>query len=306
MISPNLPSYHANLVTPFLPGGQRPVGLETAENRNSTLKPVEQLAKTAHAQVQLEKDAAEGRQQSANGRRAHGDQTAGEPDTAQETVVEREAAIEKRLEKARQAEQRQSEQQEIKQLAGRDREVRAHEQAHVAVGGAYAGNARYQFERGPNGISYAVSGEVSIDTSAAATPELTIQKAQQVRRAALAPAEPSPQDVRVAALAQQMEIQATVELATERKRQEQEVEQEREQESAQAKTEAKGTDAVAPLTDQSKAGVEPIAESGVTDYRDSVSRHSEHHALSSRLSQRFSAGGVSIPHHPGRFIDQHA
>src|SRR5690554_4827639 len=228
MISPNLPSNHANLVTPFLPGGQRPVGLETAENRNSTLKPVEQLAKTAHTQVQLRKDAAQDRQPSADGRRADDGEVSDDSAIAKRAAGAPDVATEKRLEKARQAAQLHIEQQEIKQLAGRDREVRAHEQAHVAVGGAYAGNARYQFERGPNGVSYAVSGEVSIDTSAAATPELTIQKAQQVRRAALAPAEPSPQDVRVAAQAQQMEIQAMAELATDRTRQEQQGEQQRE------------------------------------------------------------------------------
>lgn len=53
MIS-NIPSNLANLVAPFLPPGLRPVGQETAENRNSTLKPVEQLAKTADARVQMQ------------------------------------------------------------------------------------------------------------------------------------------------------------------------------------------------------------------------------------------------------------
>ena len=46
----NIPS---NLVAPFLPNGQRPVGQEDPRNRQSTFKPVEQAAKTAHAQVQL-------------------------------------------------------------------------------------------------------------------------------------------------------------------------------------------------------------------------------------------------------------
>lgn len=103
----------------------------------------------------------------------------------------------------------------ISQLAARDREVRAHEQAHMAVGGAYAGAAKYQFQRGPDGVNYAVGGEVPIDVSKAANPEQTIRKAQIVRRAALAPAEPSPQDRLVAAEASRMEMQARQELALE-------------------------------------------------------------------------------------------
>lgn len=108
------------------------------------------------------------------------------------------------------------EQAEIKELAARDREVRAHEQAHAAVGGSFAGAPSYDFQRGPDGVNYAVGGEVMIDTSRAATPEATIEKARTVRRAALAPAEPSPQDRKVAQEAVQIEAEARKELALER------------------------------------------------------------------------------------------
>ncbi len=104
-------------------------------------------------------------------------------------------------------------QEEVRRLAARDREVKTHEQAHMAAGGRYAGAASYQFVRGPDGVSYAVSGEVPISTGKAATPEETIAKAQVVRRAALAPAEPSGQDRQVAAQASTMEAEARVELA---------------------------------------------------------------------------------------------
>ncbi|HEX6736041.1 MAG TPA: putative metalloprotease CJM1_0395 family protein, partial [Azonexus sp.] len=50
--------------------------------------------------------------------------------------------------------------------------------------------------------------DVSIDTSPGRTPEETIAKARQIRAAALAPADPSTQDRRVAAAASQMEMQA--------------------------------------------------------------------------------------------------
>lgn len=106
--------------------------------------------------------------------------------------------------------------EEIRKLQARDREVRAHEAAHVAVGGAYAGSASYTYERGPDGQSYAVGGEVSISVSAiSGDPQATLQKAQQVRAAALAPAEPSGQDMRVAQRAQALAAKARMQLAEE-------------------------------------------------------------------------------------------
>lgn len=108
------------------------------------------------------------------------------------------------------------EQLQLRQLDSRDREVRNHELAHAAAGGQYAGAPVYHFKRGPDGVSYAVSGEVPISTSREANPEASIRKAQIIRRAALAPAEPSPQDRRVAALASQMEAVARSELIEQR------------------------------------------------------------------------------------------
>ena len=126
---------------------------------------------------------------------------------------EQQAEVDKK-QAAAAAEQRQLEQdqQEIAQLAARDREVRAHEQAHMAVGGQYAGAASYQYQRGPDGVNYAVAGEVPIDVGREATPQATITKMQVVKRAALAPAEPSSQDRKVAAQAAQIEAQARQEL----------------------------------------------------------------------------------------------
>ncbi|MFW2588670.1 putative metalloprotease CJM1_0395 family protein [Sagittula sp. SSi028] len=108
----------------------------------------------------------------------------------------------------------QAEQQMIKDLAARDREVRAHEQAHMAVGGAYAGSASYTYQIGPDGKRYAIGGEVPIDVSpVAGDPEATIDKMQQVKAAALAPAEPSSADRKVAALADATRAQAQADLA---------------------------------------------------------------------------------------------
>ncbi|MFN2362537.1 MAG: putative metalloprotease CJM1_0395 family protein [Marinobacter sp.] len=105
---------------------------------------------------------------------------------------------------------------ELTDLKARDREVRAHEAAHQAVGGQYAGAISYVYERGPDGTQYAVGGEVSIDTSPVqGDPQATIEKMRVVRAAALAPAEPSPQDRAVAAEAMQLMLQARSELSSE-------------------------------------------------------------------------------------------
>ena len=102
------------------------------------------------------------------------------------------------------------EQAQLEELKHRDQEVRQHEAAHMAVGGAYVrGGASYTYQPGPDGRRYAVGGEVSVDTSSVSNnPEATIAKMQVVRRAALAPANPSGQDLSVAARAAQAEMQA--------------------------------------------------------------------------------------------------
>lgn len=109
------------------------------------------------------------------------------------------------------------EQRIVNDLKKRDAEVKAHEQAHIAAGGPYvSGGANYEYERGPDNQNYAVGGEVSIDVSAENTPEATIRKMQIVKRAALAPRDPSGQDRSVAAQAAQTEARARIELQKER------------------------------------------------------------------------------------------
>jgi hypothetical protein len=102
---------------------------------------------------------------------------------------------------------------QVDKLKKRDQEVRAHESAHLAAGsGLVMGGASYEFERGPDGKTYAVAGEVTIDTSRERDPETTIRKMQKVRKAALAPAQPSGRDRSVAAQASQVEAEARIEL----------------------------------------------------------------------------------------------
>ena len=106
----------------------------------------------------------------------------------------------------------------VQKLKARDREVRTHEQAHVSAGGQHIrGGITYEYQQGPDGRKYAVGGHVDIDLSEAETPQATITKMQQVKRAALAPAEPSGADRSVAAAASQKEQRARSELLKEQK-----------------------------------------------------------------------------------------
>ncbi len=104
------------------------------------------------------------------------------------------------------------EREKIALLAKREREVQAHESAHLAAAGSLAkAGAKFEYTKGPDGRRYATGGEVSIDSSQAQTPEATLVKAQRIRAAALAPATPSAQDQRVSAKASQLMFAARAE-----------------------------------------------------------------------------------------------
>ena len=91
------------------------------------------------------------------------------------------------------------EQTQVAKLQSRDAEVRTHEQAHIAAAaGINASAPSYTYETGPDGNKYAVAGEVSISISESNDPNETIAKASTLRAAALAPAQPSSQDLSVA------------------------------------------------------------------------------------------------------------
>ena len=118
-----------------------------------------------------------------------------------------------------------SQKQQVSELQQRDTEVRSHEAAHIAAGGsAVSGSASYSYQKGPDGKLYAVGGEVPISTSGGNTPEETIAIARQIRAGALAPANPSPQDLKVASSAALMEAQARQELALEKSEEQKEKE----------------------------------------------------------------------------------
>jgi len=106
------------------------------------------------------------------------------------------------------------EKNKVEELKKIDREVRSHEAAHKSAGGSLVtGGASYTYTNGPDGMKYVTGGEVQIDISYDLDdPQGTIDKMRQVRRAALAPSDPSAQDRSVAAKASQIESRARVEL----------------------------------------------------------------------------------------------
>lgn len=185
----NLP----NLVTPFTTPSKVAVGLETAEMKDVAVPPVEQSSESARSL----------------NRRQLGDKSVASDDNRVDAVADDEDGNQQQ-----QDAEEQEKQAVIRQLAARDREVRQHEAAHSAVGGALAGAPQFNYVRGPDGVLYAQSGEVSISIPpASGEPEEVIQNAEKVQRAALAPAEPSPQDRSVAAQAAQIAQQARAQFA---------------------------------------------------------------------------------------------
>ncbi|MEE2731050.1 MAG: putative metalloprotease CJM1_0395 family protein [Pseudomonadota bacterium] len=149
----------------------------------------------------------------------------------------------------------------IDQLKARDREVRVHEAAHAAVGGRYAGSPSFEYTRGPDGRNYATGGEVSISVSeVAGDPQATIEKARVIRAAALAPAEPSVQDRRVAAEAAQLELTARSELRavqSEESQQEKAERSERQQEAEADETVEETSSAAADAVAVAPVSVQP-------------------------------------------------
>jgi len=102
----------------------------------------------------------------------------------------------------------------VEKLKRIDSEVRAHEMAHIAAGSEYiTSGATFSYRQGPDGKRYAVGGEVSIDTAPEpGDPKATLQKMRRVRAAALAPAQPSSQDLKVASNAASQAAKAMAEI----------------------------------------------------------------------------------------------
>ncbi|MFC7408541.1 putative metalloprotease CJM1_0395 family protein [Hydrogenophaga atypica] len=102
----------------------------------------------------------------------------------------------------------------VAELKATDAKVRAHEMAHMAAGqGVVTSGPSYTYAYGPDGRAYAVGGEVGVDTAPEQSPQANIDKGRRIQAAALAPAEPSGQDLRVAAAGRALQAEGVRELA---------------------------------------------------------------------------------------------
>lgn len=93
---------------------------------------------------------------------------------------------------------------EVRKLINWENNVKQHEQAHMAVGGGLVSSARFSYTIGPDGKRYVSGGEVSISVPSSENEEENLKTLERVKRAALAPADPSPQDIKTAAMASAM------------------------------------------------------------------------------------------------------
>lgn len=112
------------------------------------------------------------------------------------------------------------EEREIRALRQRELQVRRHERAHLAAAGDLAVKPpTYGYEVGPDGARYVVEGEVKLRTpESSLPPEERLEQALKIREAALAPTDPSPEDLQVASQARQLEAEARRELLEDRSR----------------------------------------------------------------------------------------
>ena len=107
--------------------------------------------------------------------------------------------------------------QQSKALKHREQAVKQHEAAHLLAGSGVTSGLSYTYQQASDGSSYAIGGEVTLNMQEGATPEETIQKAQKMRAAALAPSSPSAQDQDLAMMAMKMEAAAREERAEKQK-----------------------------------------------------------------------------------------
>ena len=130
-----------------------------------------------------------------------------------QTIIKAEDEKRKAEEKKDKAEdEKDSQVRELKQIQN---EVIAHEAAHQAAAGELGGGVSYTYTQGPDGKRYITGGEVPIRFKEGATPEETLRNMQKVQAAANAPADPSGQDMKVAAKAAALAMQARNEISQE-------------------------------------------------------------------------------------------
>ena len=194
----------------FSPGAAQ----KLAANDQSTVKRESKSVKEGSERSDSDQDGIQSNSKEAE--RASESQAGAEANTAD--AADGEEKTEKTEKKGRDGQElTEQEVAEVTQMKKRDRQVRAHEQAHKAVAGSYAGAIHYDYETGPDQARYVVSGHVPIDMSEIPDdPKRTAEKMQVIQRAAMAPVDPSATDRSVASRAARIESKARMEMARER------------------------------------------------------------------------------------------
>lgn len=128
-----------------------------------------------------------------------------------QTIIQQESDKQKaESEKDKAEDEKDSQVRELKQI---QQEVIAHEAAHQAAAGELGGGVSYTYTQGPDGQKYITGGEVPIRLKEGSTPEETLRNMQKVQAAANAPADPSGQDMQVAAKAAAIAAKARSEIS---------------------------------------------------------------------------------------------
>lgn len=110
-------------------------------------------------------------------------------------------------------------QKTIDELKSRDKEVRTHEAAHTTNPELIKiGSAQFDYTIGPDGKAYATGGKVTLSTGNSKTPEEALSKAEALKKASMAPGEPSPQDSQALNSAVAMEFEARNRIYSDRKK----------------------------------------------------------------------------------------
>lgn len=94
---------------------------------------------------------------------------------------------------------------EIKQLEQWQAHVVAHEQMHMLAGGGLVGAPSYTYTYGPDGKKYIKGGEVTFYVPKGIALEDGERAIRKLKAAATAPSDPSPQDLKAAAMASSLE-----------------------------------------------------------------------------------------------------
>jgi hypothetical protein len=110
-------------------------------------------------------------------------------------------------------------QKAVEELKSRDKEVRNHEAAHSTNPELIKiGSAQFDYTIGPDGKAYATGGKITLSTGNSKTPEEALSKAQALKKASMAPGEPSSQDFQALNAAVAMEFEAKNQIYSNRKK----------------------------------------------------------------------------------------